>query len=88
MFSEALSVILSTGKGGLPPGEDLPTGVSANGGSASRGICLQRGICPKKVSASGGGVCLQAATAAVGTHPTGMHSCLKCENMYYLICSL
>ena len=60
-------------------------GVPGPGGSVcSQGGCLVcRGVCCRGVSAPGG-VCSQGgwwrpprtATAAGGTHPTGMHSCL------------
>ena len=54
-------------------GKHAKGGVSGGGGHA-----LRRGACM-----AGGGVCVEGcvagetATAANGTHPTGMHSCFK-----------
>ena len=46
------------------------------GRHACQGACMVGGVC--------GGVCVEeetATTAADGTHPTGMHSCLKYFSM-------
>ena len=63
--------------GGVPgPGGCLLRGGAWSGGGLVPGGCLVTG---KGVPAPGG--CLvetpQTATAAGGTHPTGMHSCLN-----------
>ena len=56
-------------------------GVSGPGGSAPGGCLVQGGLLPGGAWFRGG--CLETpppgtATAVGGTHPTGMHSCLKC----------
>ena len=75
--------------GGLLPGLSAP-GMSALGVSAPGGVCSQGGVCSGGCVCSWGGVsapgdvcsggCLVEIppmdTAAAGTHPTGMHSCL------------
>ena len=58
--------------------------LSVHGG---RGACMAAGMRGREVCRAdggggmhgGGGVCMagESATAAGGTHPTGMHSCLK-----------
>ena len=67
-------VYLSTGGGAAPAGEG--GGVWGMPAPGSWG-CLLRGVW------SGG--CLvetpPTATTAGGTHPTGMHSCFKCEKI-------
>ena len=81
-----------TGVSVCPRGGSAP-GLSAPGGS-SPGGCLLLGVCSLGGSAPGGGVCSrgvgipacteadtplrETATAADGTHPTGMHSCCQC----------
>ena len=81
MFLQA-SVILLTG-GCLLPGGCLLRGRYAPGWVCSGGV-LPGGVCSRVESAPGGGSapggwCLMeapgTATAAGGTHPTGMHSC-------------
>ena len=48
------------------------------GGHAWQGACLARGACTAGDVCGRGGACVagETATAADGTHPTGMHSCL------------
>ena len=50
----------------------------------ARGVCMAGGACVV-VGINGRGVCVvgacvagETATAADGTHPTGMHSCFEC----------
>ena len=78
-----MSVILSTGGVPAPEGRSAPTGgVPAPGGGLVPGGACCRGVCSWGVPAAGGsapGVVETSpvtATAADGTHPTGMHSCL------------
>ena len=88
IFSQ-VSVILTTGGVCLVPGGGggglVPGGCLFSGGAWSQGGCLVPG---EGVPGPGGGWCLVpggclvetppgTATAAGGTHPTGMHSCLK-----------
>ena len=68
IFQKRVSRILATG--GVPgPGGSAPVGCLVPGGSAPEGSAL-------------GGCLLETpprtATAAGGTHPTGMHSCSYC----------
>ena len=65
MFSHA-SVILFTGGRGMHV-----RGAYMVQGCSWQGVCMAGGMC------GGGGACTaqQTATAADGTHPTGMHSC-------------
>ena len=79
IFSQA-SVILSMG--GVPaPGGLLPEGCLVLGGACSQGVPAPRGLLPGGgVPGPRGGACWRPpgmATAAGGTHPTGMHSCFK-----------
>ena len=72
IFSQA-SVILLTG--GVP----APGLMSGHGGSAPWGVSAPGGIWSRGVSAPWGSAWWRPpgrATAAGGTHPTGMHSCL------------
>ena len=81
-------VCLSTGGGSLLPGVPGPGGCLLQGGVCSQGGCLVPGGCLLRGGAWSGGrvgipACTEAdtppgetATAADGTHPTGMHSCL------------
>ena len=68
-------------QGGLLLGGCLFHGGSAPGGVCSWGGCLLGGgSAPGGVPAAGGSVeppRKQTATVADGTHPTGMHSCLR-----------
>ena len=64
-----VSVILSTREGCLVRGGAWSRGVSAPGGAWSLG-----GVCSWGGLPSGDPP--RTATAAGGTHPTGMHSCL------------
>ena len=70
----------SVNRGVSAPRGSALGGVSAPGGSATRGVSAPGGVWSRgKWSAPGG--CLmetppRTATAAGGTHPTGMHSCL------------
>ena len=68
----------------LPPANEvwgkvicLQVCVCPQGGACSRGVVLSRGL--PGLGRPGPGGCLvetpQTATAAGGTHPTGMHSC-------------
>ena len=44
-----------------------------------RGVCVQQGgMCGGGHAWQGECMALETATAASGTHPTGMHSCLLC----------
>ena len=88
-----VSVILFTGGGAIPAciaggiPACLAAGGSALGGAAcSRGVCSRRGLLlggllPVGVPAPRGSVepppQKQTATVADGTHPTGIHSCLR-----------
>ena len=67
-------VCLSTGGGLLLGGCLLPEGCMVLEGVGPGGVCSRGGVC------SGGvpGGDPRTATAAGGTHPTGMHSCLIC----------
>ena len=56
--------------GGVFPGVCLPWGVSA------MGVCLPRGCLPRGDTTPGTNTPSETATAAGGTHPTEMHSCL------------
>ena len=65
--------------GGLLPGGSAPRGVCSRGG-LFQGGCLLLGWC--LLPGGGNPACTEAetppgetATAADGTHPTGMHSC-------------
>ena len=56
--------------------------VHSGGGIHGRGTCVAGGMCGSGVCVWQGGMCGQGvcmagetATAADGTHPTGMHSC-------------
>ena len=84
-------VCQSTG-GCLPPGDSLLQLGVCSGGICSRGCLLQgvpaRGVLLLRGYLLGGGALVlggspgkhhptMTATAAGGTHPTGMHSCLK-----------
>ena len=42
-----------------------------------RGVCMTKGVCMAKGGGAWQGACVagEMATAADGTHPTGMHSC-------------
>ena len=76
----------SVHRGALPPRRGLP------GGLHPAGVCIQGRVCIQRGSASRG-VCIQGAVGQtpppppsnttgyghreVGTHPTGMHSCLE-----------
>ena len=64
-----------------PKGEvkgDLATGGACAWGGACSGGCLLQGVVPAPGGCLLGGwvETLMMATAAGGTHPTGMHSCL------------
>ena len=63
--------------GGVP----VPGGVCSRGGLLPGGVPALGGLLPGGVPAPGGSVeplpRKQTATVADGTHPTGMHSCLR-----------
>ena len=67
-------------------GGSAPGGVCSWGGVWSWEVCSwgvpgPSGVCSRGVPGSWGGLCGEpsgTATAVGGTHPTGMHSCLKC----------
>ena len=62
-----------SGPGGMPgPGGSDPRRGSWSGGLLPGGECLVRGSAPRGVDHPS-----LTATAAGGTHPTGMHSCFK-----------
>ena len=79
-----LSAILSTGRG-LPGGVSRPRGVCPGDVQAQvKGVSAQGGQAQGDPGPGPGGVCIcteadtptkRTATAADGTHPTGMHSC-------------
>ena len=65
-------------------------GACVAGGHAWQGVCgggMHRGkaCIPERHAWRGGGACVagETATAADGTHPTGMHSC-SLQNFYHL----
>ena len=47
-------------------------GACMAGGHAWQGVCMARGTCVARACVAG-----ETATAAGGTHPTGMHSCFN-----------
>ena len=68
-------------QGCLFQGGSAPGGVCSRGGSAPGGVPALGGLLPGGLPAPGGSVeplpRKQTATVADGTHPTGMHSCLR-----------
>ena len=62
-------------------------GVSARGGLLREGGCVPGlgGVCSGEVCLLPGGCLVETpgtATAAGGTHPTGMHSCYSCKSTF------
>ena len=64
------------GRGCAWQGAYMAGGASVAGGMQGRG-CAWQGVCVAGGTFMAGGACLtgEMATAAGGTHPTGMHSC-------------
>ena len=63
-------------------------GACCRGGACSGG-CLLQGVPSPRGACSGGFGGLvetpRTATAAGGTHPTGMHSCLYCQPFFCIV---
>ena len=81
MFSQT-SVILSRGEvaGGMYGRMGHTWGACMAGGTRGRGLCMAGGV-HGRGGMHGQGACVvgEMATAADGTHPTGMHSCFYIE---------
>ena len=90
----SLSPATKLGQGYIFTGmcDSVHRGCLVPGGVCSRGECLVPGGClaPEGVPGPGtGGDPPETATAAGGTHPTGMHSCYKCISpLCYHLCSI
>ena len=67
----------------LPTAREASVSYSVHGGG--RAVCLQGGLHPRGGGSATRGSAqpphLVAATGAVGTRPTGMHSCFICNPM-------
>ena len=90
IFTSVCQEFCPRGGGAIPTciAGGIPACLAAGlqGGGLLRGVCSKRGVCSGGEGVPGGDP-PGTATAAGGTHPTGMHSCMWMFSHYNFTCT-